>query len=144
MKRNIDFKLRVYTFIACSNELSMSPTSAFKTIAVTGWILENITLYRSIGKFSRRQIDDIFLFSPENRIWHFMEIVSTGDSFHEMSKPVFWGKQENISIWRLLKILPRVLSVAIHLQIKRQAREGLFWVCDQRRPRSAYAAVQSH
>ena len=33
-------------------------------------------LYRSMDKFSRRQIDDIFLLFPENRIWHFMQIVS--------------------------------------------------------------------
>ena len=28
-------------------------------------------------------------FSPENRIWHFMQI---GDNLHEISKPVFWKK----------------------------------------------------
>ena len=27
-------------------------------------------------------------------IWHFMQIVSIGDISHEMSKPVFWEKQE--------------------------------------------------
>ena len=26
-----------------------------------------------------------FLFFPENRKWHFMQIVSKGDNFHEMS-----------------------------------------------------------
>ena len=34
----------------------------------------------------------------KNRFWHFMQIVSFGDNFHEMSKPVFWekkNKQEN-------------------------------------------------
>ena len=37
---------------------------------------------------------------PENRSWHFMQIVSIGDSLHEMSQPVFWGgeKKKNISI----------------------------------------------
>ena len=40
-----------------------------------------------------------------------MQIVSIGDNLHEMSKPVFWEKQENISKCRLLKILPRILSV---------------------------------
>ena len=35
-----------------------------------------------------------FLFFPENRIRHFMQIVSTGDNLHEMSKPVFWEKWE--------------------------------------------------
>ena len=33
-----------------------------------------------------------FLFFPENRIWHFMQIVSLGDNLHEMSNPVFWEK----------------------------------------------------
>ena len=33
-----------------------------------------------------------FLFFPENKIWHFMQIVSLGDNLHEMSNPVFWEK----------------------------------------------------
>ena len=33
-----------------------------------------------------------FLFFPENRIWHSMQIVSLGDNLHEMSNPVFWEK----------------------------------------------------
>ena len=33
-----------------------------------------------------------FLFFPENRIWHFMQIVSLGDNLHEMSNPIFWEK----------------------------------------------------
>ena len=28
----------------------------------------------------------------ENMFWHFMQIVSLGDSLHEMSKPVFFEK----------------------------------------------------
>ena len=35
-----------------------------------------------------------FLFFPENRIWHFMQIVSLGDNLHEMSNSVFWEKYE--------------------------------------------------
>ena len=31
-----------------------------------------------------------FLFFPENRILHFMQIVSIGVDLHEMSSPVFW------------------------------------------------------
>ena len=38
-----------------------------------------------------------FLFFPENRIWHFMQIVSNGDNLHEMSNPVFWEKKNNVS-----------------------------------------------
>ena len=33
-----------------------------------------------------------FLLFPENRVWHFMQIVSLGDNLHEMSNPVFWEK----------------------------------------------------
>ena len=42
-----------------------------------------------------------------------MQIVSIGDNLHEMSNPVSRGKKrkKNISVCRLLKILPRVLSV---------------------------------
>ena len=40
-----------------------------------------------------------------------MQIVSLGDNLHEMSYPVFWENKKNISKYRLLKILPRVLSV---------------------------------
>ena len=47
----------------------------------------------TLGKiFSSWHIEIFFLFSPENRIWHFMQIVSTGDNLHEMSYPVFWKK----------------------------------------------------
>ena len=41
-------------------------------------------------------------------IWHFMQIVSIEDNFHEMSSPVSW---KNISKCQLLKILPRMLSI---------------------------------
>ena len=34
----------------------------------------------------------VSLFFPENRIWHFMQIVSNEDNLREMSKPVFWEK----------------------------------------------------
>ena len=36
----------------------------------------------------------LFLFFPENRIWRFMQIVSTGNNLHEMSKSVCWEKEE--------------------------------------------------
>ena len=45
------------------------------------------------------------LFFPINKFWHFMQIVSN-------VKSCFLGKnKENISVCRLLKILPRVLRV---------------------------------
>ena len=35
-------------------------------------------------------------FFPKNRIWHFMQIVSTGDNLHKMSNAVLWENKENI------------------------------------------------
>ena len=62
-----------------------------------------INLYHSLGIFSRRQIDDIFLiFFPENRIWHSMQIVSLGDNLHELSYPVW--------IWHFIQIAQIVIS----------------------------------
>ena len=37
-----------------------------------------------------------FLVFPENRIWHFMQIISIGDNLHEMLNPVFMEKYEKI------------------------------------------------
>ena len=39
-----------------------------------------------------------FLFSAENRIWYFMQIVSNGDNLHEISNPVFWKKKKKIKM----------------------------------------------
>ena len=32
------------------------------------------------------------LFFQENRMWHFMQIVSLGDNLHEVSHPIFFVK----------------------------------------------------
>ena len=42
------------------------------------------------------QLVIIFLFFPENRVWHFMQIVSIGDNLHEMPNPVYWENIETI------------------------------------------------
>ena len=47
---------------------------------------------------SADDIADSFLFSPENWIWYFMQIVSTGDNLCEISKPVFWEKEKYFKI----------------------------------------------
>ena len=36
----------------------------------------------------------IFLFFPENKFWHFLQIVSWGNNLHEISKPIFLEKWE--------------------------------------------------
>ena len=80
------------------------------------WVLIRSTKTNSV-QTSLNSIDDklliFFLFFPENRIWKFMQIVSIGDNLHEMSNPVSGKNKKNISVCRLLKILPGVLSVNI-------------------------------
>ena len=49
-----------------------------------------INNYHAMGKISRQQTGDIFLFFfLENRIWHFMQIFYKGDKLHEESAPIF-------------------------------------------------------
>ena len=67
------------------------------------WIL----MLCMLGKnFSRQHFEIIFLFSPENRICHFMKTVSYGDSLHEMSNPFFLGKLRKLSLVYHLLHLP--------------------------------------
>ena len=78
-----------------------------------------------MGRLSRRQTYDIFffLFFLENRIWHFMQIVSLGDNLHEMSNPFFPRKnKKNISKCRLLKLVPSMQSVKVHLRTMQTAK----------------------
>ena len=52
-----------------------------------------------------------FLIFLENRIWHFMQIVSSGDNLHDMSNPIFGISKKNSSKCRLLKSLSSRQSV---------------------------------
>ena len=52
-----------------------------------------ITLCMPDRNFSRWQFETFFLFFLENKIWHFMQIVSLGDNLHEVSDPIFFRKQ---------------------------------------------------
>ena len=65
----------------------------------------HFNLYYSMGIFSRRQSDDIFLFFLEN--W----IGDIGDNLHETQIPFSRKNKKNISICHLLKFILRVLSV---------------------------------
>ena len=56
------------------------------------------TVYKSIrfglqgstlSMLGKKNYTEIFLFFPENRIQHFMQIVSLGDNLHEIAKPTF-------------------------------------------------------
>ena len=42
--------------------------------------------------------DDFFLPFPENRLCHYMHIVSYEDNLHEVLKPVFWGEKIKMSL----------------------------------------------
>ena len=46
--------------------------------------------YFSLWAISADDKLTIFLFFPENGIKHFLQIVSIGDSLHEMTNPVLW------------------------------------------------------
>ena len=67
----------------------------------------------ALGDFSsRRPFKIYFLFVPENRIRHFIEIVFTGENLHEMSDPVFWGKK-NITSMSSVELAQRVVNVKL-------------------------------
>ena len=52
-----------------------------------------------LGKnFSRPYFEIFLLFFLENRIWHFMQIVSLGDNLHDVSNPVFLEKKKEKNI----------------------------------------------
>ena len=81
------FSQQLLLFVMTLFVLLRRPDKCDKTDAT-----DQINIYMSPSKYSRWQIDDIFSYFPENRIWHFMQIASIGDKFLEMSKPVFWEK----------------------------------------------------
>ena len=50
----------------------------------------DLTLGTRWAEFGRWQIGAIyFWFFSQNSIWHFMQIVSSGDNLHEMSNQIF-------------------------------------------------------
>ena len=61
-----------------------------------GWLEESISISSNLWSNSAYVKLIFFLivsfFSPENMIWHFMQMVSQGDSLHAMSNPIFWKK----------------------------------------------------
>ena len=60
---------------------------------------------------SRPHFGIFFIFFRENRLWQFMQTVSSEDSLHEISKPVFWENKKNILKCCLLKFWPSMLNV---------------------------------
>ena len=71
----------------------------------------------TLGKiFSRRHFEIFFLiFFPENRFWHFMQIVSIGDNLHEMSNPVMGKNKKNITDLSSAEYAERVVRIKARL-----------------------------
>ena len=67
--------------------LGVSPDSARKHI------FRDILTLSTLGKiFSRQHFEIFFLIFPGKQDLTFMQIVSWGDTLHEMSNPVYWEK----------------------------------------------------
>ena len=80
-------------------------------------IIPYLTFSHLSKSFGGWYFEIFVIFFPENRIWHFMQIVSTGDNLHEMSDPVFWKKKikESISLAyaELAKIVVRLNNAGL-------------------------------
>ena len=64
-----------------------------------------IQLEISVSNHSKKanSVDDkLKIIFPENKLRHFMQIVSSGDNLHEMSQPIFWKyktyKKKNVNL----------------------------------------------
>ena len=72
--------------VTCGAMLPVKPQSCYLTLV-------GQLMLSTLGKnLSIQHPEILFLFSPENRICHFMQVVSIGYNLIEMSKPIFWGK----------------------------------------------------
>ena len=82
----------------------------------------------------------VFLFSPEKGIWNFH-----WRQFAWNVKSCFLEKKKKNLICRLLKILPRMLSINIlmHFYLSHKVRNILFDKSAQWKRKSVYASVQS-
>ena len=78
---DISHKIRWFMWNVMSAAVGMGP------IQVTYLTFTNLCAFSADKKLMI-----FFLFFPENRIWHFMQIVSLEDNLHDMSYPVFWEK----------------------------------------------------
>ena len=98
---------------------------AIKKLMVRQQIFNSLNFYHSLGNFSRWHIWSYLsvLFSPENRLWHFMQIVSEGDNLHEVSMPIFWEKwkKKKISEYNQLKFFSPKNGLLHSMQIVKWA-----------------------
>ena len=90
---------------------------------VASWDSSHETSKHSEYKFQQTSYWNVFIiiFFQENRFGYFMQIVSDGDSLHEMSNPVFFdeSKKKISSICPMLN-LPRVVKVNCFQKINKQ------------------------
>ena len=88
------FKWIVRTYFSLKNKKKMSVSSA--AVLPDAERVNSLISIWIIFYPGTNSADDtlviIFLTSPENRIWHFMQSVSIGDTLHEMSNSVFCEK----------------------------------------------------
>ena len=78
----------VYSQAGCSDgSFSLYHTKSGKCQKAV--VLTFITLWANLAN-DKELI--VFLFFPENKVGHFMHIVSLGDNLHEILKLIFWGK----------------------------------------------------
>ena len=80
----------------CAKCIFWSGTSKFEYSIRALFVLHIICIYCS-ACWVKTSADDIlnfffFKFFPENRLWPFMQIISSGDNLHEMSMPIFWER----------------------------------------------------
>ena len=97
------------------------------------WLKYGCFTLSTLGKiFSRRHMEIVFLFFPENRIWHFMQIVSLGDNLHEISNPGFWENKKIIINLSSAELAKRVVKVKmLFSEVIRRHEYGLDMQADK-------------
>ena len=81
------------------------------------YLIITYSLAHWVKNFSRQHFKIFFSFLPENQFWHFMQIVSWGDSLHEILKSVFREKIRKIS-WILssAELAQWVIKIKVNLK----------------------------
>ena len=91
--RQFTWNIKSYYFLCeiIIKKSSVSQSVHIKSSVPQYWVVNALYLACWV-KFLADDVLDFFshFFFPENRIWHFMQIVSIGDNLHEVSNPVFF------------------------------------------------------
>ena len=96
-----------------------------RTYKNEGTMCHVICLVSTLGKiFSRKHTEIYFLFFPDHKIWHFMQIVSNiGDNLHKMSNAIFWEKWEKYHQFVICWISPES-GINPSLAVRDNSRAG--------------------